>query len=160
MAVDMFLKLDGIDGESVDKSHGKEIDILAWSWGMSQSGTFHAGAGGGAGKANFQDISVTKWVDKASATLMAKIATGEHIPKARLTVRKAGKTPLEYVIIDMEKVMITSYSTGGSGGEDRLTENITLNFAKVKVKYVPQKEDGSGDAEIEFGFDIAANITA
>ena len=160
MAVDMFLKLDGIDGESVDKSHGKEIDILAWSWGMSQSGTFHAGAGGGAGKANFQDISVTKWVDKASATLMAKIATGEHIPKARLTVRKAGKTPLEYVIIDMEKVMITSYSTGGSGGEDRLTENITLNFAKVKVKYVPQKEDGSGDAEIEFGFDIASNITA
>lgn len=160
MAVDMFLKLDGIDGESVDKSHGKEIDILAWSWGMSQSGTFHAGAGGGAGKANFQDISVTKWVDKASATLMAKIATGDHIPKARLTVRKAGKTPLEYVIIDMEKVMITSYSTGGSGGEDRLTENITLNFAKVKVKYVPQKEDGSGDAEIEFGFDIAANITA
>jgi len=160
MAVDMFLKLEGIDGESVDKSHGKEIDLLAWSWGMSQSGTFHAGAGGGAGKANFQDISVTKWVDKASATLMAKIATGEHIPKARLTVRKAGKTPLEYVIIEMEKVMITSYSTGGSGGEDRLTENITLNFAKVKVKYVPQKEDGSGDAEVEFGFDIAANITA
>ncbi len=160
MAVDMFLKLDGIDGESVDKSHGKEIDILAWSWGMSQSGTFHAGAGGGAGKANFQDISVTKWVDKASATLMAKIATGDHVPKARLTVRKAGKTPLEYMIIEMEKVMITSYSTGGSGGEDRLTENITLNFAKVKVKYVPQKEDGSGEAEVEFGFDIAANITA
>jgi len=160
MAVDMFLKLDGIDGESVDKSHGKEIDILAWSWGMSQSGTFHAGAGGGAGKANFLDISVTKWVDKASATLMAKIATGDHVPKARLTVRKAGKTPLEYMIIEMEKVMITSYSTGGSGGEDRLTENITLNFAKVKVKYVPQKEDGSGEAEVEFGFDIAANITA
>ena len=160
MAVDMFLKLEGIDGESVDKSHGKEIDILAWSWGMSQSGTFHAGAGGGAGKANFQDISVTKWVDKASATLMAKIATGDHVPKARLTVRKAGKTPLEYMIIEMEKVMITSYSTGGSGGEDRLTENITLNFAKVKVKYVPQKEDGSGEAEVEFGFDIAANITA
>ncbi len=159
MAVDMFLKLDGIDGESIDKSHGKEIDILAWSWGMSQSGTFHSGAGGGAGKANFQDISVTKWVDKASATLMTKIATGDHVPKARLTVRKAGKTPLEYVIIEMEKVMITSYSTGGSGGEDRLTENITLNFAKVHVKYVPQKEDGSGDPEVEFKFDIAANIT-
>jgi type VI secretion system secreted protein Hcp len=59
----------------------------------------------------------------------------------------------------MEKVMITSYSTGGSGGEDSLTENITLNFAKVHVKYVPQKEDGSGDPEIEFKFDIAANIT-
>jgi type VI secretion system secreted protein Hcp len=160
MAVDMFLKLEGIDGESVDKSHGKEIDVLAWSWGMSQSGTFHVGAGGGAGKANFQDISVTKWIDKSSPTLMAKIATGDHVKKATLTVRKAGKTPLEYVIIEMEKVMITSLSTGGSGGEDRLTENITLNFAKVKVKYVPQKEDGSGDPAVEFGFDIAANITA
>jgi len=156
----MFLKLEGIEGESVDQSHGKEIDILAWSWGMSQSGTFHAGSGGGAGKANFQDISVTKWVDKASATLMAKIATGDHIPKARLIVRKAGKTPLEYMVIEMEKVMITSYSTGGSGGEDRLTENITLNFAKVHVKYLPQKEDGSGDSVIEFKFDISKNITA
>ena len=160
MAVDMFLKLEGIEGESQDDSHSKEIDLLAWSWGMSQSGTFHSGAGGGAGKANFQDISITKYVDKASATLMAKIATGEHVKKARLTVRKAGKTPLEYVIIEMEKVMITSYSTGGSGGEDRLTENVTLNFAKVNVKYVPQKEDGSGEAEVEFGFDIAKNITA
>jgi len=159
MAVDMFLKLDGIDGESVDKSHSKEIDILAWSWGMSQSGTFHMGAGGGAGKANFQDISITKYVDKASATLMTKIATGDHVAKARLTVRKAGKTPLEYMIIEMEKVMITSYSTGGSGGEDSLTENITLNFAKVHVKYVPQKEDGTGEAEVEFKFDISANIT-
>lgn len=160
MAVDMFLKLDGIDGEAQDDSHGKEIDLLAWSWGMSQSGTFHAGAGGGAGKASFQDISITKYVDKASATLMAKLATGDHVNKARLTVRKAGKTPLEYVIIEMEKVMITSYSTGGSGGEDRLTENVTLNFAKVTVKYVPQKDDGSGEAEVEFGFDIAKNITA
>ncbi len=144
----------------MDDSHGKEIDLLAWSWGMSQSGTFHVGAGGGAGKANFQDISITKFIDKASPTLMAKIATGEHIKKARLTVRKAGKSPLEYVIIEMEKVMITSYSTGGSGGEDRLTENVTLNFAKVTVKYVPQKEDGSGEAEVEFGFDISKNITA
>ena len=63
------------------------------------------------------------------------------------------------MIIEMEKVMITSYSTGGSGGEDSLTENITLNFAKVYVKYVPQKEDGTGDAEIEFKFDISKNIT-
>jgi len=159
MAVDMFLKLEGIDGESVDSKKSKEIDILAWSWGMSQSGTFHMGAGGGAGKASFQDINVTKYVDKASATLMTKLATGDHVTKARLTVRKAGKTPLEYIIIEMEKVMITSYSTGGSGGEDKLTENITLNFAKVHVKYVPQKEDGTGDPEVEFKFDIAGNIT-
>lgn len=96
MAVDMFLKLTDIEGEAQDKTHEKEIDVLAWSWGMSQSGTFHAGGGGGSGKANFQDISITKYVDKASMTLMGKVATGEHIAEATLIVRKAGgKDPLE-----------------------------------------------------------------
>lgn len=159
MAVDMFLKLDGIAGESADKAHGKEIDVLAWSWGLSQSGSFHVGGGGGAGKANFQDISLTKWVDRSTPTLINKIATGEHIKSATLVVRKAGKSPLEYVIIEMEQIMVTSLSTGGSGGEDRLTENVTLNFAKVKVSYVPQKADGTGDPKIEFGFNIAENAS-
>ncbi len=157
MAVDMFLKLDGIDGEAQDKKHGKEIDVLAWSWGLSQSGTTHMGGGGGAGKAAFQDLSVTKWVDKSSMTLMEYVSTGKHIKKARLTVRKAGGTPLEYIIIDMEDIIVTSVSTGGSGGEDRLTENVSLNFSVVKTQYVPQAKDGTGEAPIAFGWDIAGN---
>ncbi len=158
MSVDMFLKLDGIDGEAVDDAHTDEIDVLAWSWGMSQSGTTHIAKGGGAGKVAVQDLSVTKYVDRSSATIMSKIATGEHISEAIITVRKAGKQPLEYIIITMEDVLISSYSTGGSGGEDKLTENVTLNFATVKAVYVPQKADGTGDPEVEFGHDIAKNI--
>jgi type VI secretion system secreted protein Hcp len=158
MAVDMFLKIEGeIKGEAQDKAHKGDIDVLAWSWGMSNSGSFHTGGGGGAGKANFQDISITKWVDKSSPVLMLYCANGDHFEKAKLIVRKAGKTPLEYITIDMKKVMITSVSTGGSGGEDRLTENVSLNFAEVEVNYVPQKPDGSGDAAIPFTWDIAAN---
>ena len=161
MSVDMFLKLEGIDGESQDKKHEKEIDVLAWSWGMSQSGTFHTGAGGGAGKANFQDISVTKWVDAASPTLMAKVAQGEHIAQAKLVVRKAGgKSPLEYITIDMKRIMVTSVSTGGSGGEDRLTENITLNFAEVKVTYIEQMPEGGEGRKPEFAWNISQNTTA
>ena len=159
MAVDMFLDITGeIDGEAQDSVHKDEIDVLAWSWGMSNSGSFHAGGGGGAGKANFQDISVTKWIDKSSAILMVYCANGDHFTKAKLTVRKAGKKPLEYLVIDMEKVMVTSVSAGGSGGEDRLTENISLNFAKVSIKYKEQKADGSGGAEKTFEWDIAANV--
>ena len=161
MAVDMFLDITGeIDGEAQDSVHKDEIDVLAWSWGMSNSGSFHTGGGGGAGKANFQDISVTKWIDKSSAILMVYCANGDHFTNAKLTVRKAGKKPLEYLIIDMEKVMVTSVSTGGSGGEDKLTENVSLNFAKVQVKYKEQKPDGSGGAEKIFKWDIAANIDA
>ena len=158
MAVDMFLKLDAkVKGESQDESHKDEIDVLAWSWGMSQSGSFHVGSGGGAGKASFLDISVTKWIDKSSTALMLYTAQGKQFPEATLTVRKAGEAPLEYLIITRKKVMVTSVSTGGSGGEDRLTENISLNFAEVVVKYTPQKEDGTGDAEQEFKWNIAGN---
>jgi len=158
MAVDMFLEIEGeIDGESKDKDHAKDIDILAWSWGVSNSGSFHMGGGGGAGKANFQDISVTKYVDSASAKLMLYCSNGDHFPTATLYVRKAGKQALEYIIIKMGKVMITSVSTGGSGGEDRLTENISLNFENVEVKYTPQKDDGSGDKPQEFKWDIGKN---
>ena len=145
MAVDMFLKIEGVDGESTDSSHKGEIDILAWSWGLSQSGTTHMGGGGGAGKVNVQDISVTKWVDKASPNLMKYCCNGKHFKEALLTVRKAGEKPLEYIKIKLNDLIISSVSTGGSGGEDRLTENVTLNFGKVGFEYQPQKADGSKD---------------
>jgi len=158
MAVDMFLKLEGIDGEAKDDSHTDELDILAWSWGMSQSGSMHTGGGGGAGKCHVQDLSFTHYIDKASGNLMLYCANGKHIPEAKLTVRKAGSEPLEYVIITMEDCLVTSVSTGGSGGEDRLTENCSINFAKVKVEYQEQKGDGSGSPGPEFGWDMQKNV--
>ena len=158
MAVDILLKIEGVDGESVIQDHEDEIDVLAWSWGMSQSGTMHMGLGGGAGKVNVQDISLTKYVDKASTPLMRACCNGEHLTEAELVVRKAGKDPIDYLKIKMSPVLVTSVSTGGSGGEDRLTENVTLNFAKYELAYTPQKEDGTGDAEIELNWNIEKNI--
>ena len=155
-AVDMFIKIEGIPGESTDSAHKDEIDILSWSWGMSNSSTLHDGSGGGAGRASFQDLSLTKSVDKATPLLMQGCSTGNHYPAAMLTVRKAGGEPFEYLKIELTDVLITSVSTGGSGGEDRLTENVTLNFAKFRVIYTPQKPDGSADADVEFGYDIVA----
>ena len=158
MAVDMFLKLGDIKGESVDSSHANEIDVLAWSWGASQSGTTHAGTGGGAGKVSVQDLSITKWIDKATAVIFKHCCDGTHIKEAVLVVRKAGgKKPLEYIKIEMKEGIISGLTVGGSGGEDRLTENVTLNFGAFKYEYTPQKADGSGDAAIPAQFDIAKN---
>ncbi|MDH6592574.1 type VI secretion system secreted protein Hcp [Variovorax sp. TBS-050B] len=157
MAADMFLKLEGVDGESKDDGHKKEIDVLSWSWGASQSGTGHVGGGSGAGKVSVQDLSVTKYVDSSSHLLLLDCCNGQHIKKGVLTVRKAGATPLEYIKLTMEDILVTHISTGGSGGEDRLTETITLNFSKFKYEYTPQKADGSGDGTKETGWDIAAN---
>lgn len=157
MAVDMFLKIADVPGESVDDKHAKEIDILAWSWGMSQGGTTHEGPGAGAGKVNVQDISITKYVDIASPLLMLFCSNGKHLSEATLTVRKAGETPLEYIIVKMTDAIITSVSTGGSGGEDRLTENVSLNFAKVEYKYTGQTKTGAEGDKKEYKWDIAAN---
>lgn len=159
MAVDQFIKIGDIEGESQDEVHAGEIAVLAWSWGMSQSGSMHSGTGGGAGKVSIQDVSITKYVDKSTPILMKACSDGTQFPEAKLTVRKAGTEPLEYIIITMTNVIITSVSTGGSGGEDQLTENTTLNFAEVTVDYQPQGADGSPDGgAITYGWDIAGNI--
>ncbi|WKB53790.1 Hcp family type VI secretion system effector [Eleftheria terrae] len=158
MAVDMFLKIDDVKGESVDSKHKGTIDVLAWSWGMAQSGTTHLGGGGGSGKVAVQDISLTKYVDKSTPTLMLACCNGKHYKEAVLTVRKAGEKPLEYIKITMKEVLISNLSTGGSGGEDRLTENLTLNFAEFKIEYTPQRPDGSGEAVVESAWNIAENV--
>jgi type VI secretion system secreted protein Hcp len=158
MAMDMFLKINGVKGESVDHKHAGEIDVLAWSWGMSNHGTAHMGTGAGAGKVSVNDLSFTKHIDFGSTALQLACCRGTHYTDAVLVVRKAGDKPLEYLKISMNDLMVTSVSTGGSGGEDRLTENVTLNFAKVKVEYTKQKADGSADGGAAvIGWNIATN---
>ena len=157
MAMDMFIKIGELKGESRDKVHKDEIDVLAWSWGISNSGSAQVGGGAGAGKCNVQDLSFTKYLDKASPDLMLACCNGKHFPKATLTVRKAGENPLEYLLITVEELIVTSLSTGGSGGEDRLTENVTLNFARVKVNYKEQTPTGGVGDKPEMGWNVAEN---
>ncbi len=161
MAADMFIKIGSIEGESISDGHKKDIDVLGWSWGMSNSGSAHTGGGAGAGKVSVQDLSFVKYIDKASTNLIVGCCKGTHYPEATLVVRKAGGTPLEYMKIIMTEVLITSVSTGGGGGEDRLTENISLNFAKFKVIYQPQDSKGAKDGgEVFAVYNIAENTEA
>ena len=96
MSLDMFIKIDGIKGESTDDKHKDEIDVLAWSWGMSQSGTTGTG-GGAAGKVSFKNLTITKRTDRASPSLMLACSNGKHIKEATLTVRKPAEVPLDFV---------------------------------------------------------------
>jgi len=157
MAVDIFIKIDDVKGESADDKHKNEIDVITWSWGATQSGTMQSGSGGGAGKVQVQDLHITKYIDKASPTLLAMCASGTHAKQAILTFRKAGGKPLEYLKITMEKVIISSISMTGSTSDDRLTETIALNFATFKYVYAAQKADGSSEPEITTGYNIQAN---
>jgi type VI secretion system secreted protein Hcp len=147
-AVDMFLKITDIKGESTDKAHKDEIDVLSWSWGAS-TGTARTRKGV-LPEACIQDLNVIKYVDAASPQLILNAVTGAVANEAVLTMRKAGETPLEFLVLKMTNVSVVSYQTGGSGGEDRLTENVSLRFESLKGEYRRQKADGSADAPILF----------
>jgi type VI secretion system secreted protein Hcp len=157
MSTDGFIKIDKIEGESQDGKHAKEIDVLTWSWGANQSGTTHMGGGSGAGKVKVGDLTFTKYIDSASHSLLLACCAGTHIKEAVLVVRKAGDKPLEYIKLTMSDVIVTEVKTGGVGTEDRLTENITLNFGKFEFAYTPQKADGSGEAAKTAGWNIPKN---
>ncbi len=159
-AVDMFLKLEGkydFKGESTDKSHPDEINVLAWNWGATNSGNTHVGGGGGSGKSSVKDISVTKYIDRSSPALLLSAMNGNRLTKGTLTVRKAGEKPLEYLKIEFKDIIVTSVSTGGGDGEDRLTENVSFNFAKYKLTYTPQDSKGGAGTPVEVMWDITAN---
>lgn len=143
MAVDMFLKLDGVKGESQDSKHKDEIQILSFSWGLSQTAQ-GAGGGAGASKVSVSDFQIVKRLDTASPQLMEMACSGEHIGSGLLTLAKAGdnKGQQEYMKIKFSDILISSYSTGGSNTGDP-AEQISLNFSNVEVSAAEIKADGS-----------------
>jgi type VI secretion system secreted protein Hcp len=156
MATDIHLKLGDIKGESTDDKHKDEIDVLSWSWGMSNPTSIVSRAGR-ASKVKFQDIQFVHRIDKATSSIMKACATGGHIKDATLTQRKAGKDQLDYIVIKLNDVIVTSVSDSAVSGGDQPMENVTLAFAKVDFEYKPQKPDGSLDPGIHFKYDIKAN---
>jgi type VI secretion system secreted protein Hcp len=153
--VDYFLKLDGIDGESSDSKHKGEIDIESWSWGETQTGTHGVGGGGGAGKVAMQDFHFVMRVNKASPKLFLACATGDHIKKAVLTCRKAGKEQQEYLKITLNELHVSSYQTGGSAGSDIVPlDQISVNFATYEMEYKEQKPDGTLGGAVKAGYDV------
>jgi type VI secretion system secreted protein Hcp len=157
MASDIFAKIGDIQGESLDDKHKDEIEVLSFSWGVTNSAVISGGGGGGGtGKANFHDLSITHNLDKASPLLLKACATGIHIKDAIITHRKAGKGQQEYLIVKLNDVIITGVTHGGGAGQPT-TENVNLAFAKVDLEYKPQKPDGSLDAGIHFKYDLKSN---
>jgi type VI secretion system secreted protein Hcp len=143
MAFDAFLKIDGVDGESTDATHDKWISVLSFSWGVNQVSTGASGSGASAGRAQVHDLSFTKVIDKASPKLMLSCATGQHIKKAVLSCRQAGRE--DFLKITFENILISSFVEGGHAGSEQEptpSEQVSLNFQKVQLSYTAQSSDG------------------
>jgi type VI secretion system secreted protein Hcp len=157
MASQMFLKLDEISGESTDEKHHDEIEVLSWSWGLAQSASTNSGGGGGAGKVSVNDLTLTKLLDIASPLLITMCCTGRHVPKAVLTLRSSGETPLEYLTLTLDEVLVSSISVAATEGDDRPAENVTLNFARFHFAYTRQGSDGTLGEAVKAEWDIGRN---
>jgi type VI secretion system secreted protein Hcp len=156
MAVDAFiwfLKYDSIDGESTERGHEKEIEVMSFHWGVSQSGSLAFGGGGGAGKAQFQDLHYSSNTSKASPQLMLACASGRHLKYATLSGRKAGGegTPADFLHVKIEDVLVSSYNNAGdrnSGPGDA----VSLNYARIAFSFT-----GSDGKVVSEGWDVKAN---
>jgi type VI secretion system secreted protein Hcp len=157
MAVDMFLKIDSIQGESQDAAHKDEIQVLSWQWGANQTGTSGQGGGLGAGKVEIQDMEIRKKVDRASPVLYKFCCNGKHITSADLTIRKAGGDALEYMKVHLEDLIVSSYELDGAQADDGNIEILRINFTRAAITYTPQLAGGGGGPAVSGGWDLKAN---
>jgi type VI secretion system secreted protein Hcp len=157
-AIDYFLRIDGVQGESMDAKHKGEIDLEAWSWGEANTRTPQGGGGGGAGKVQMQDFHFVMRVNTASPKLLLACASGQHFKSALLTCRKAGKDQQEFLRFTFSDILVSSFQTGGAEAADVLPlDQVALNFSKIQVEYKEQKSDGTLGAANKFGWDLKAN---
>lgn len=159
MALEAFLKIEGpgVEGESQKAGHEGELDVLSYSWGVSNHGAGQSGTGSGSGQADFHDLNVTVMMQTGVELIFKQCASGVHFEKATLVSREAGGTAqVDYLKIEMEKVFITAMSFGASEGSGKPPVSIGLHFAKVNYIYTPQNSDGSAGAERTQSWDIAA----
>jgi type VI secretion system secreted protein Hcp len=157
MAIDMFLKIDGIQGESTDARHRDEIDILSYTWGESHPAAASSG-GGSAGRVTMQDFHFSMHLNKASPKLFLACASGAHIRNAILTVRRSGENPIEFLKWTFTDVTVASYQTGAIVPPGELpTDQLSLRFAKIETEYTPMNRNGTLGMPIKAGWDVTAN---
>lgn len=159
-AVDYFLKVDDVKGESQDAKHKGEIDVLSWSWGETTTspGATPSRVGAGSGRIYFTGANFTTFANKASTAFFQACATGKHFKQAILTGRKAGKAQQDYYKVIFTDVVVSSYQTGGSTQSNALPmDQFTFTFGKVELWYAAQKPDGSLEPFMKAGFDVTAN---
>ncbi len=154
-ATNIYLKLDGLDGESMDEDHKDWIEVESWSWGVDNPASFAVGQGGQATQAHIAAVSAQKRCDKASVALFKACTTGKHIPKGTVSCLKLdGDSRVEYLKIDLTDIMVSGLQWSASGGEHLTHEHVSLVFAEFKAAYKLQQDAGSGGGSVDFGYNV------
>jgi type VI secretion system secreted protein Hcp len=155
MAVDFFLKLDGIDGESQDDKHKNEITVSSFSWGAIQTTSVAGTGGSGAGKASLQDLNIMKHYDVASTPIYKALLTGTHIKTGVLTAVKSGGDGSPFMTITLGELFVTSIQISGSS--EVPMEGVSFSYNTIKTQYAQQDETGKLNVKAAVGYNLKAN---
>ncbi len=157
MAINTYIKFDGVEGESQHKDHKGEVDVLSWSWAVSNAAPVAGGGGSGVGKAHPSDLHIMHNYDKASPVLAKKCAQGKHFPTVVLAARKAGEGQVDFLKITMKEVFITSVApSSGSGGD--IVESVSMSYGQIDFSYKPQDATGGLGGEVKFGWNVKTSV--
>ncbi|MFC4931162.1 Hcp family type VI secretion system effector [Massilia sp. GCM10023247] len=163
MAIDVYLQIDGIKGESMDDKHKDWIECTSVNWGVSQPRSATASTGGGhtAERCEHKEITFTKLADLSSPILMQTCAAGKTIPKAKLEFMRADGQGerIKYFEIELENVLIGSVMPTVKEGSI-MQETVSLKFSQVKNKYTQQKVTGGAGGNTSGGWNLATNKIA
>ena len=154
MAYGIFIKMDGIMGESADAKHRGEIDVLSWSWGVTTSSSTHVGGAGVAGRAIPADLRFSHRIDLATPSLIKACASGRLIKEAVVSVQKAGAAPFEFLTIKLYDVTVKSVEPGVNTLENNATEIVGLSFSKMEFEY---RQDVKPGATSKVLWDVTSN---
>ena len=157
MAIDTHIKFAGVEGESTHQDHKGEIDVLSWSWSVSNAGNVQSGGGSGKGKAEPGDFHMIHMYDKASPLIAKKCAQGAHFPMVVVTARKAGEGQKDFLKITMKEVFITSVAPSGSSGGD-IMESVSMRYGSIDFGYKAQDDKGALGGEVKFGWNVKTSV--
>jgi type VI secretion system Hcp family effector len=156
---EMFLQLDGIDGESLDEAkptaHKNEIEIKGWNWTTKCTVKWDMNQGGQSTHVSIEHITIRKICDKATVNLYRNCVSGKHIPAGKITCRKNdGDQKVEYLIVELKDIIVQKVEFDGSGEETSLQETVELSFAEYNMHYKLQDDLGSPSGGNDFGYNI------
>jgi len=156
MAVDFYLKLDGIQGEATDASFKDQVKLLTFSWGGTQRSSVAAGgAGSGAGKVDLADLSITKYYDKSSAPLFKSLVQGTHVQTGVLSAVKAGAGGSPFLKISLGELFVTGIHVSAS--DEVPTESVSFSYRSIRVEYSSQDSQGNLTATGPVNYDLSTN---
>lgn len=156
-----FLELEGIEGESQDSDYQNKIEVQSFSWGATNNSSYASGTGSGIGKGQIQDITCTKYTDKASLKLMERSVNGKPLDSGKLSLLKqSGDSKIAYLEIDLTNVVVTSFQVTATGDGRLPMESFSLHFVQFQAHYKPQGNEGDPAGNVDFGWNLQQNASA